>query len=177
MILTGICSVFCIICFVSSLFNKFFNTGIIASALMASTVSLVFLFFGRFSVVLFYPFILCLVTTVPLSLCFLVSSLFGYMYFSMFSSISGFLVIFIITVVAVASADGKKFGVFNISASFSVGILCIAYLLDSLITRGRFDFDWYFILAALVIVMNEFYINQYTVPKIRKIIHNLSGIF
>ena len=75
------------------------------------------------------------------------------------------------------SGIGKKFGVFNISASFSVGILCIAYLLDSLITRGRFDFDWYFILAALAIAMNEFYINQYTVPKIRKIIHNFSGIF
>lgn len=177
MILTGICSIFCIICFISSLLNKFFNTGMIASALMASTISLVFLLFGRFSVVLFYPFILCLVTTVPLSLCFLVSTLFGYLYFSMFGSISGFLPIFIITVVAIASVDGKKFGVFNISASFSAGALCIAYVLDALITRGRFDYDWYFILAIIAVTMNEFYINQYTVPKIRKIIHKFSGIF
>ena len=180
MVLTSFCAVFSIICLFTSARYRLYTTGRLYTAfLMVVVVEMSYLLLGKYSLIFYYPFMVFLITALPLSACFITTVMYGFLYFYSYGSISGFLILPVITVVSVISANINIINISVVSNAIciGVGLVSISYLVDSIVSNGLITYDGVFLASFLVLVFNHLYFNGYTVAYFRKLLHKLESIF
>lgn len=172
-----ISALFSIFCLVSSIRNNMYSIQRVGVILSFIIVSALLLFLGEKSLVVFYPLMLMLINVLPLSSCFIIILYYGWFYWYMFASISGWLILPVLVIVAIIAVNEKRVYIINIASVVGVGVICVAYLIDSLITNCLITYDEIFMVSCLVLICNPIYLNSYTVPRFRKLVQKMERLF